>query len=61
MCGAKRAVTARVPEVLATVDVPLLVVDVPREKKGNVNGALAKLPVRRNQRWRKEGAGAASR
>ncbi len=56
LCGAKTVGTARNAEVLAVVDVPLVVVTWPREKKGNANGALAKLAVRPMQGWRKVGA-----
>ena len=41
--------TAREPEVLATIDVPLVRVLWPKRKKGRKNGALAKLTVSRDE------------
>jgi len=52
LCGAKNAGTARVTELIASLDVPPVVVHWPRRKKGNANGALAKLRVSRDQAWR---------
>lgn len=46
LCGAKRPGTARGPEVLAVVEVGSLSIFWPRVKRGNANGALAKLRVR---------------
>jgi len=55
LCGAQNPVTSREPEVLATIEVPLLVVKWPRQKRGNRNGALAKLHVSRDDNWRYDG------
>lgn len=54
LCGAKNTGTARTSEVLDVLAVPLLVVTWPREKRGNTNGALAKLAVTHDQNWRWE-------
>jgi len=58
LCGARNAGTARMTEILDVIDVPLLVVSWPRAKRGNRNGALAKLRVSRDEAWRWEGGGA---
>lgn len=58
LCGAKNTGTARVSEVLIVLDVPLRKVNWPRAKRGNRNGALAKLRVTRDQQWRLEGGDA---
>ena len=55
LCGAKNTGTARMPEVLDVVEVPLLEISIPSQKKGNINGALAKLRVSTMQDWRCEG------
>lgn len=52
LVGARKAGTARTSEVLDVIPVPLVEVEIPVEKKGNANGALAKLRVRRMDGWR---------
>lgn len=52
LCGRKNAATARMPELLDTIEVPPRRVHWPRQKKGNPNGALAKLRVTVDQDWR---------
>ena len=47
LCGLKNHGTARRREVLATVEIPHHVISWPSEKRGNKNGALAKLAVKR--------------
>jgi len=54
LCGAKNVVAARTTEVLDVISVTPSVVVLPRRKRGNRNGALAKLRVSRDQRWRCE-------
>ena len=58
LCGAKIPGTARGAEVLDVLDVPLRVVTWPRGKRGNTNGALAKLAVTHDQKWRWDSVGA---
>jgi len=55
LCGVKRAGTSRGTQVLAEQRVPPLIVQWPYTKKGNKNGALAKLAVKRDGAWRYEG------
>lgn len=54
LCGPQNLRTSRGAEVLAVAAVPLLVVTWPAKKRGNANGALAKLAVNRDQQWRYE-------
>jgi len=55
LCGAKSAGTSRGTQVLAGARVSPLVVQWPHTKRGNKNGALAKLAVKRDGAWRYEG------
>lgn len=59
LCGPHIQAAARMTETLDTIEVPLRRVHWPRAKKGNRNGALARLRVSQDQRWRWEAAGAA--
>lgn len=52
LCGRKKPGAARMPELLDVIDVPLRQVQWPKSKKGNINGALAKLRVTTDQQWR---------
>jgi hypothetical protein len=56
LCGVKTTGIARSAEVLETVAVGILRVEVPGKKRGRKNGSLAKLRVRRYQAWRYEDA-----
>jgi hypothetical protein len=53
--GGKKPGRSGGAEVLATEEVGLLHVLFPAKKKGNKNGALAKLAVTRDEQWRYEG------
>ena len=55
LCGVQNPRTSRGAEVLAVTQVSLLAVTWPAKKRGNANGALAKLAVSRDQQWRYEG------
>lgn len=61
LVGSKTKGVARVPEVIAEIDVPPLTVLWPRKKKGNRNGALAKLRARPNRSWTCADGGAADK
>lgn len=52
LCGAILPRRSRGMEVLTTVEVPPVEVVWPRQKKGNPNGALAKLRVIPSNAWR---------
>lgn len=54
LCGAKNFGTARTPQVLCTVPVGMQRVEWSSTKRGNVNGALAKMRVKRDDDWRYE-------
>lgn len=56
LCGRQNTGVARTTEVIDMIDVPLLVIEWPGRKRGNRNGALAKLRVRRDENWRYEPA-----
>jgi hypothetical protein len=60
LCGVQTPATARTPELIDVIEVPPRVVYWPRRKKGNANGALAKLHVTLDQDWRSESAGEAN-
>jgi hypothetical protein len=57
LCGAKNRKAILEPEALCDLDVPLRVVHWPRRKKGNPNGALAKMRVSEDQDWRHKTVG----
>lgn len=59
LCGSKNAGAARMPESLAVLDVQLRRVHWRRRKKGNANGALAKMAVSTDQTWHWKAAVAA--
>lgn len=59
LCASQNAGAARMPQLHTALDVPLRVVYWPATKRGNRNGALAKLRVTEDQRWRWESRGAA--
>jgi hypothetical protein len=61
LCGRGNTATARTPEILDVLDVPLRRVHWPTSKKGNRNGALAKLRVSEDQEWRWDAGGAVDR
>lgn len=55
LCGAKRTGTSRGSQVLAEQRVGWWIVQWPHTKRGNKNGALAKLAVKRDEARRYEG------
>lgn len=52
LCGAKRAGSVRTAERLDTVEFSTVAVEWPGVKRGNGNGALAKLRVKPTGDWR---------